>query len=79
MEHNNETPVYLTVNERLAVLEVKFDQLSADHATMCSKLDQLLELKSKGMGAVWLIGLIIGGGFMTAMGFLGQIFNKGHL
>lgn len=79
MENDTANPPYITINERLAVLEIKHDILAKEVTDMSGKLDQLLELKSKGMGAVWLIGLLIGGGAMTAVGFITQFFNRGHL
>lgn len=75
----NDLPIYMTLNQRLSVLETKFDQVQKSHEEMSEKLDQLLELKSKGMGAIWLIGLIVGGGFMGVVGLLTSLFNRGHL
>lgn len=42
--------------ERIKALEVKWERFAAIEA----KLDELLELKSKGMGAFWLASLIVG-------------------
>lgn len=48
------------------------DQL--DHIK--DKLDELLELKSKGMGAVSLIGLLLGSGVLGIIGVIFTIFNS---
>lgn len=42
--------------ERVKALEVKQERFEAIE----SKLDELLELKSKGMGAFWLASIIVG-------------------
>lgn len=42
--------------ERIKALEVKWERFQAIE----TKLDELLELKSKGMGAFWLASLIVG-------------------
>lgn len=48
--------------ERITAVEVKVEDLVKKVETMDHKLDQLLELKSKGMGAFWLASLILGTG-----------------
>ena len=50
--------------ERITAVEVKVEDLVKKVETMDQKLDQLLELKSKGMGAFWLASLILGTGIM---------------
>lgn len=64
-----------TVEERVAVLEAKVDLLSVqvsahaeetrgEYRTLESKLDDLLALKNKGMGAIWLASALIGSGLI---------------
>jgi hypothetical protein len=48
--------------ERIAVMEHQVSELVDDVKNINAKLDQLLELKAKGMGAVQLATLIIGSG-----------------
>ena len=48
--------------ERIAVVEHKVEELSQRVKGMDDKLDQLLELKAKGMGAFWFASLIVGTG-----------------
>lgn len=50
--------------ERIAVLEfqVRLMQITVEETN--KKLDQLLELKTKGMGAVWLVSLLFGSGLL---------------
>ena len=65
--------------ERLAVLETKFEQLVADNSLIKKKLDELLELKQKGLGAFWLVGLVVGTGLLGLASTILGFFNKGHL
>ena len=73
------SPVGLSAQERIAVLETRFDQLIIDNKDIKDKLEELVNLKHRGLGAFWLVGLIIGTGVVgfisTVLGFL----NKGHL
>ena len=46
--------------ERTKALEVEVASLKAGMTSMESKLDELLDLKSKGMGAFWLASLVVG-------------------
>jgi len=48
--------------ERIAVVEHQVSKLVDDVKKMDDKLDQLLELKAKGMGAFWFASLIVGTG-----------------
>lgn len=59
-------------NERIAALETEVSSLKVVTTSMDSKLDELLALKHKGMGAVWFASLILGSGLMT---FIGNFFN----
>lgn len=67
-----------TDKERIAVLEIEVAQLKTVLIDINSKLDSLLDLKSKGMGAFWLIGLIIGVGGITLVTTLTNLFRP-HL
>ena len=55
----------LTANERIAQLEVKFEALLSIQTATNEKLDELLTLKNKGMGAFWLMSLIAGSGIIA--------------
>lgn len=70
---------HLTIPERVSVLETEFTQVKADLDEIKLKLDDLLHLKSKGMGAFWLIGILIGSGIIGLFSTLSNIFNKPHL
>jgi hypothetical protein len=48
--------------ERIAVVEHQVSNLVERVEKMDDKLDQLLELKAKGMGAFWFASLIVGTG-----------------
>lgn len=50
--------------ERIAVLEEQIKQLTRSNKDMNDKLDSLLELKSKGVGAFWLASTLVGTGIV---------------
>lgn len=68
-----------TLYERVAVLEVQNAETMKSLVGIEAKLDELLQLKAKGMGALWLIGLIAGSGLLGIVAALASFFNKGHL
>jgi len=51
--------------ERIAVVEHQVSKLVEDVKNMDGKIDQLLQLKYKGMGAFWFASLIVGTGVAT--------------
>jgi hypothetical protein len=53
--------------ERLARVEERVNALENKVDDMNQKLDQLLELRYKGMGAFWLASTLIGTGIVGAM------------
>jgi len=63
--------------ERITAVEVKVEDLVKKVETMDHKLDQLLDLKSKGMGAFWLASLILGTGIMGMFASLITWFKGG--
>lgn len=65
--------------ERIAILETKFDQMEEHISDISAKLDQLLELKSKGLGAFWLVSLIFGSGVLGVIMMVANYFKPGHL
>lgn len=65
--------------ERIAVLETKFEEMQRDLAKISTQLDVLLELKSKGLGAFWLVGLIFGSGIIGIAVTAFSFFKPGHL
>lgn len=52
---------------RLALVENKMEKLSKDLESIEKKIDALLELKNKGLGAVWLVTLIFGSSLVAGM------------
>lgn len=64
-----------TTNERLKALEVKQEYTDKALKDINDKLDQLLTLKSKGVGAFWLVGLIFGSSLIGAVTFLVNLFQ----
>lgn len=54
----------MTEVERIAALEVKVDQINEDQKEIKQKLDELLVLRHKGMGAFWLAASLLGSGIV---------------
>lgn len=71
---------HLTIPERVSVLETEKIELRKDIDEIKSKLDDLLHLKSKGIGAFWLVGLLISSGLLGLFSTVINLFNgKPHL
>lgn len=51
-------------NERLAVLETEVRQLTKLVNEMDAKIDQLVELRARGVGAFWVASAIFGTGIV---------------
>lgn len=58
------TNVVITQAERITSLEVQVNQLKSSVNSMESKLDDLLALRNKGVGAFWLASALIGTGII---------------
>lgn len=71
----------ITINlaERIAVLENEWANAKTDLSAIKDKLDSLLELKSRGMGALWLIGLVISSGVIGLVSIVFGFVNRPHL
>lgn len=66
--------------ERVAVLESEWKDSKQDWADIKTKLDDLLHLKSKGMGALWLISLLFSSGILALVAEVISFFNhRPHL
>lgn len=65
----------LTIPERVSILETKATQAQEDLSYIREKLDELLDLKSRGLGAVWLIGLLIGSGLVGLLTNIGNFLT----
>lgn len=68
-----------TQGEKITALEVELSefrkQTSEEIADIGAKLDSLLELKNKGMGAFWLISILMGAAFTVITTFVADWFN----
>jgi hypothetical protein len=71
--------VKMTEAERIAVLETKFEAMEQTLEKISAKLDTLLELKSKGMGAVWLVGILLSSGLAGVIMLVTNAFKGSHL
>lgn len=74
-----QSDLFVQLSERVAVLETN---QSADRVTLQSietKLDSLLELKAKGMGALYLVSLVVGSGVLGVIALVMNLFSKPHL
>jgi hypothetical protein len=56
-----------TQAERLSSLETQNALLSVQIQQMDAKLDSLLALRDKGLGAFWLASILLGTGFVGAL------------
>lgn len=61
--------------ERVRTIEVKQDDLQSAVTSMDAKLDELLALKNKGMGAFWLASILIGAAFTAVVTFVSNLFH----
>ncbi len=61
--------------ERVRTIEVKQDDLQITVASVDAKLDELLALKNKGMGAFWLASILIGAIFTGLVTFISNLFH----
>lgn len=66
-----------TEAERLALLEYKDELREAKLEEIDNKLDELLALRQKGMGAFWLASSLLGTGIIGAIFMVVQYF-KGY-
>lgn len=65
----------LTQAERIAALEVKVDDFSRELKEQSQKLDDLLALKNKGMGAFWLASTLAGIVFYSLVDVITGLFK----
>lgn len=70
----------LSIHERISILETEWTQIHEDIKDIKDKLDELLHLKSKGLGAFWVISLLLlmGSGIITFFSNLATIFPRHH-
>lgn len=69
----------LPIGERVAVLETRVTQINESLEDIKQKLDELLTLKAKGMGAIGLVTLVVGSGLLGLITICFQLFNRPHL
>jgi len=53
--------------QRIAVLELEVKNLNTELSDVNKKLDELLQLRSKGVGAFWLASSLLGTGIVGAL------------
>lgn len=63
--------------ERIATLELEVKTLKELISNIDGKMDELLSLKQKGMGAIWFATILFGAGSLGLTSFLMSWF-KGH-
>jgi hypothetical protein len=68
---------YTQLAQRITVLEVEFEHIQTSLSGITTKLDELLTLKDKGVGAVSLVGLILGSGIIGAVMLVWNFFRGG--
>ena len=57
----------MTEAERIAALEERMKASEKRDEEIIAKLDDLLALKNKGMGAFWIVSIIMGAAFTAVM------------
>lgn len=65
-------PSHITQGERIAALEVKVSELLTQQQKSNEKLDELLAMRHKGIGAFWLASTLLGTGLV---GFVVQLIS----
>lgn len=70
---------HIPLGERVAVLETEFAAVRSELTQIRGQLDELLHLKSQGMGALWLVSLLIGSGVLGVITVVLNFFNHPHL
>lgn len=60
----------ITQSERIATLEIQVTFLLEEQKDMNKKLDDLLELRNKGMGVFWLASILFGTSLMGALSLM---------
>lgn len=68
-EHEHRVYGIQPVGERVSALEIRVGALEEKMDTIVTKLDELLEIKHKGMGAIGLVSVLI----VAASGLAGVI------
>ncbi len=66
------TPSTITQAERIAALEVRVSDMQRSQQEINNKLDELLALRNKGIGAFWLSSGLLGTGIV---GFIVQFIE----
>ena len=61
--------------ERVKAIEIYQVEMRELHADMNAKLDDLLALKNKGLGAFWLASIFIGAAFTALISMIGRFFH----
>ncbi len=76
-----ETTERISLVERVAVLETERTQTRDDIREIKAKLDELLTLKSRGLGALWFIGilLLVGSGAAAFVYNVLNVLGKPHV
>ena len=66
------TPTTITQAERIAALEVRVADVQKNQQEINDKLDELLAMRNKGIGAFWLASTLLGTGIV---GFIVQFID----
>lgn len=65
----------VTPETRMVLLEKTVEAQSRELHEINKKLDSLLALKNKGMGAFWLMTVLVGGGFAIVLTSIKDFLN----
>lgn len=64
--------------ERLAALESTVSELKDEQQKMIGKLDELLSIRDKGVGAFWFVSAIFGSGIVASVIAILNLFRSPH-
>lgn len=77
MVTRDQSDINIQLSERVAVLETNSVATTDKLESIEEKLDNLLELKAKGMGALGLVSLVVGSGILGLIAIIFNFFRGG--
>lgn len=70
---------FLSLPERVAILETRVSAIEILLNQIDTKLDELIQLKAKGLGAISLVTLIVGSGLIGVVFTVWNMLKGPHL
>ena len=79
MDNNSNIEQYIVIRplgERVATLETKLELITTELTEIKEKLDELLTLKHKGLGALGLVSVLVGSGVIGLIAIVLNFFGR---